>query len=405
MPIVATHRARPRASPRSNRVHRRRAPSRQRRMRRARRATPSTGARRRARRQARQQNVRSRAIEVGGGDIGDRARRSPLPSPRQPQRPGSRGAGPATPLSEPPSGRWSNSYGAFRASRASLAHVSTVRRSWDVVSNERRDRHRRPSHHRGRGCRDGCLTPLSHSGHPSWGRERAHVASRDRASKRSGRRRSPRPWSLPKSWVGPAATSAPARGGAAGRRVRHPAARPSTTSSRRCGPGASRSSKTTSSIPGPATRHEPGDQRIRSLRTGDGPPRADGRMRSRNSPAASRRAPVRPPRSNVARCREDARPRLDVLVRRGRRAEEEFLRHNLRLVLNIAKNYQRSRPRPRRRLPGGRVRAAPGRAEVRPHEGLQVLDVRDVVGAPVDHACDREPGSHHSDPRPHGRRT
>ena len=166
MPIVATHRARPRASPRSNRVHRRRAPSRQRRMRRARRATPSTGARRRARRQARQQNVRSRAIEVGGGDIGDRARRSPLPSPRQPQRPGSRGAGPATPLSEPPSGRWSNSYGAFRASRASLAHVSTVRRSWDVVSNERRDRHRRPSHHRGRGCRDGCLTPLSHSGCP-----------------------------------------------------------------------------------------------------------------------------------------------------------------------------------------------------------------------------------------------
>ena len=53
--------------------------------------------------------------------------------------------------------------------------------------------------------------------------------------------------------------------------------------------------------------------------------------------------------------------------------------------------------------PGGEPRPDPRRGEVRPLQGLQVLDVRDVVDPPGDHSRDRRPGADDPDPRPHGR--
>ena len=53
--------------------------------------------------------------------------------------------------------------------------------------------------------------------------------------------------------------------------------------------------------------------------------------------------------------------------------------------------------------PGGQPRAHPRGREVRLHEGLQVLDVRDVVDPPGDHPRDRRPGAHHPHPGAHGR--
>ena len=52
---------------------------------------------------------------------------------------------------------------------------------------------------------------------------------------------------------------------------------------------------------------------------------------------------------------------------------------------------------------GGQPRPDPCRREVRLHEGLQVLDVRDVVDPPGDHARDRRPGAHDPHPGAHGR--
>ena len=64
-------------------------------------------------------------------------------------------------------------------------------------------------------------------------------------------------------------------------------------------------------------------------------------------------------------------------------------------------------PRPRalvpRPDPGGLARADPRGREVRLPQGLQVLDVRDVVDPPGGHARDRRQGAHDPDPGAHGR--
>ncbi|CAA9216515.1 MAG: RNA polymerase sigma factor RpoD, partial [uncultured Acidimicrobiales bacterium] len=57
-------------------------------------------------------------------------------------------------------------------------------------------------------------------------------------------------------------------------------------------------------------------------------------------------------------------------------------------------------PRPH---PGGEPRPHAGGREVRPHEGLQVLDLRDVVDPPGHHPGHRRPGQDDPHPGPHGR--
>ena len=63
------------------------------------------------------------------------------------------------------------------------------------------------------------------------------------------------------------------------------------------------------------------------------------------------------------------------------------------------------RPRPRlpRPDPGGEPRPDPRGREVRLPQGLQVLDLRDLVDPPGHHARDRRPGPHHPRAGPHGR--
>ena len=53
--------------------------------------------------------------------------------------------------------------------------------------------------------------------------------------------------------------------------------------------------------------------------------------------------------------------------------------------------------------PGGQPGPHPRGREVRLHQGLQVLDLRDVVDPPGDHARDGRPGPHHPHPGAHGR--
>ena len=52
--------------------------------------------------------------------------------------------------------------------------------------------------------------------------------------------------------------------------------------------------------------------------------------------------------------------------------------------------------------PGRQHRPDPRRREVRLHQGLQVLHLRDLVDSPGDHPRHRRPGAHHPHPGPHG---
>ena len=62
------------------------------------------------------------------------------------------------------------------------------------------------------------------------------------------------------------------------------------------------------------------------------------------------------------------------------------------------------RAEPARPDPGGQPRPDPRGREVRLPQGLQVLDLRDLVDPPGGLARDRRPGAHDPDPGPHGRR-
>ena len=90
-------------------------------------------------------------------------------------------------------------------------------------------------------------------------------------------------------------------------------------------------------------------------------------------------------------------------IQAGQRAKSDLIQANLRLVVSIAKRYAGRGHAVPRSDPGGQPRPHAGGRQVRPHEGLQVLHVRDVVDPPGDHPCDRRPGAHDPDPRPHGR--
>ena len=76
---------------------------------------------------------------------------------------------------------------------------------------------------------------------------------------------------------------------------------------------------------------------------------------------------------------------------------------NLRLVVVDREGVPRPRPLVPRPHPGGLARAHPRGREVRLPQGLQVLDVRDVVDPPGRHPRDRRQGAHDPDPRAHGR--
>ena len=97
-----------------------------------------------------------------------------------------------------------------------------------------------------------------------------------------------------------------------------------------------------------------------------------------------------------------SREELEALVDEGERAKDVFIRSNLRLVVAVARRY------PRSGLPlldliqegnAGLVRAV---EKFDYAQGLQVLDVRDLVDPSGHHPLHRRPVPHHPAARPPG---
>ena len=84
-------------------------------------------------------------------------------------------------------------------------------------------------------------------------------------------------------------------------------------------------------------------------------------------------------------------------------AKDRMVEANLRLVVHVAKRYQRERARPdaARPRPGGHARPAARGGEVRPPPRLPLLHLRRDLDPPVDRAGDHREGPRDPAPDPH----
>ncbi len=128
-------------------------------------------------------------------------------------------------------------------------------------------------------------------------------------------------------------------------------------------------------VPGPGALHH-GRQRGR-------PPQADGLR-----PGGPDQHQAARPQGRDRRHRPRRTRAADVGEPAARRLDREEVHRSWHVV-----------PGPH---PGRQHRPDPGGREVRLREGLQVLDVRDVVDPPGDHPRHRGPGAHDPHPGPHG---
>ena len=94
---------------------------------------------------------------------------------------------------------------------------------------------------------------------------------------------------------------------------------------------------------------------------------------------------------------------MDAAIESGKAAREYLTEANLRLVVAVAKKQQWPRSTAARSHPGRQCRPDPRGREVRLPQGLQVLDLCDMVDQAGDHARNRRPSAHHPHPGAYGR--